>query len=283
MMEKTAPAISVITATFNAAMHLPYTIRSLREQTARDFEWIVVDGNSTDGTQALLQENQDVATRWVSEPDSGIYDAWNKACKIARGEWILFLGAGDVLAAPDTLAKCIEKLESASPDTVLVYGRQTLLSPSGRIPIETMGVPWVELRGRWDIGRPALPPHGAAFQRRCLFAGERPFDLRFPIASDSHFLLRAVQLREPAFMPLEVTRSPIGGISFRLDTARKIGREICAMNRDLGLRPPLAVRLHELLRLSVIAVLVWLPVRTAHRLADLIRLFSGKSPRWTLD
>lgn len=281
-MEKAAPAISIVTATFNAAKHLPCTIDSMREQTTRDFEWIVVDGNSTDGTQALLDENNDVVTRWMSEPDQGIYDAWNKACKIVRGEWILFLGAGDVLAEPHTLERCIRELESASADTVLVYGRQTLLSPVGRTPIETMGVPWPELRGRWDIGRPALPPHGAAFQRRRLFAGDRPFDLRFSIASDSHFLLRAVKLHEPAFMPLEVTRSPIGGVSFRLDTARQVGREIRAINRDLELKPPLAVKLHELLRLSVISVLVWLPVRTAHRLADLIRLFSGKGARWTL-
>jgi len=244
-MEMASPRISIITSTFNAAAQLPYTIRSIREQTSRDFEWVVVDGNSTDGTQALLRENGDLISRWISEPDQGIYDAWNKACKMARGEWVVFLGAGDELAAPHTLAECIKNLVSVSADTTLVYGRQTLLSPTGRTPLETIGVPWAEMRNKWDIGRPALPPHGATFQRKTLFANAQPFDLRFPIASDSHFLLRAIWQQPPVFIPMDVTRAPMGGVSFRLDTARQVGREIAAINRDLGLTPPLSARLHE--------------------------------------
>lgn len=282
-MGAASPKVTIITATFNAAAHLPQTIRSIREQTSQDFEWVVVDGNSSDGTQTLLHENEDVIARWISEPDRGIYDAWNKACKLARGEWVVFLGAGDELVAPTTMAACIEKLEAVSTDTRLVYGRQTLLSPVERIPLETIGVPWAEVRGRWDIGRPALPPHGATFQHISLFAGEQPFDLRFPIASDSHFLLRAIKDRAPVFMPLDVIRSPIGGISFRLDTARQVGREIAAIDRDLGLEPPLPVRLHEALRLTVISLLNLFPQKTTHRLADHIRRLSGKSPRWSLD
>jgi hypothetical protein len=278
-----APQVSVITATFNAAAHLPHTIHSLREQSTRDFEWIVVDGNSGDGTQALLRENEDVVTRWISEPDRGIYDAWNKACRIARGKWIMFLGAGDELVSPQTLAECIRKLETVSADTTVVYGRQILLSPVERTPLETIGVPWPQMQGKWDIGRPALPPHGATFQRKSLFAAAQPFDLRFPIASDSHFLLRAISRQPPEFMPIDVTRAPIGGVSFRLGAARQIGREIVAIDRDLGLTPPLAVRLHEWLRLAVISLLNLFPQKTAHRLADFIRRLSGKPARWSFD
>lgn len=282
-METASPRISIITSTFNAAADLPHTIRSIREQTFREFEWLVVDGSSTDGTQSLLRNNEDVITRWISEPDRGIYEAWNKACKMVRGEWIIFLGAGDELAAPHTLAECIKNLESVSADTALVYGRQTLLSPAERIPLETLGVPWAELQDEWDIGRPALPPHGATFQRKMLFANAQPFDLRFPIASDSHFLLRAIRQQAPVFIPVEVTRAPIGGVSFRLCTARQVGREIAAINRDLGLTPPLAVRLHEELRLAVIWLLNLFPQKTAHRLADNIRRLSGKPARWSFD
>jgi hypothetical protein len=282
-MEVASPRISIITSTLNAAAQLPYTIRSIREQTSREFEWIVVNGNSTDGTQALLRENDDLISRWISEPDRGIYDAWNKACKMVRGEWIIFLGAGDELAAPHTLAECIKNLESVSADTALVYGRQTLLSPAGRTPLETIGVPWAEMRNKWDIGRPALPPHGATFQRKTLFANAQPFDLRFPIASDSHFLLRAIRQQPPVFIPMDVTRAPMGGVSFRLDTARAVGREIAAINRSLGLAPPLAVRFHEALRLTVVSLLNLFPQKTAHRLADLIRRLSGKPARWSFD
>lgn len=277
------PRISIITATFNAVGQLPHTLRSIGEQTSREYEWIVVDGNSTDGTQALLRENNEVITRWISEPDQGIYDAWNKACKMARGEWIVFLGAGDELATPHTLAACIKELGTVSSEATLVYGRQTLLSPIERTPLETIGVPWAEMREKWEIGRPALPPHGATFQRKSLFTIEKPFDLRFPIASDSHFLLRAIKHNAPVYIPIDVTRAPMGGVSFRLDTARQVGREIAAINRDLGLTLPLAVKLHEGLRLAVIALLNMFPRRTAHRLADLIRRLSGKPARWSFD
>jgi hypothetical protein len=201
---------------------------------------------------------------------------------MVRGEWIIFLGAGDELAAPHTLAECIKHLESVSADTVLVYGRQTLLSPAERIPLETLGVPWSEMQDKWDIGRPALPPHGSTFQRKNLFADAQPFDLRFPIASDSHFLLRAVKFKTPVFMFMDVTRATMGGVSFRLDTARQVGHEIAAINRDLGLTLPLAVKLHEGLRLAVIDLLNMFPRRTAHRLADLIRQSFGQTKRWSI-
>lgn len=282
-MTEASPRISVITATYNAAAQLPHTIRSLREQTIRDFEWIVVDGNSDDGTQDLLRDSGDVITRWISEPDRGIYDAWNKGCKMARGEWLVFLGAGDELAGPNVVAECIGQLAAVGSDATIVYGRQILLSPIERTPIETIGLPWAQLQGKWDIGRPALPPHGATFQRKSLFAVDQPFDLRFPIASDSHFLLRAISQHAPVFIPVDVTRATMGGVSFQLGTARRVGREIAAIDRDLGIVPPLAVRLHEMLRIAVISVLNLFPQKIAHRLADLIRQLSGKNARWSFD
>lgn len=87
---------------------------------------------------------------------------------------------------------------------------------------------------KWEIGRPALPPHGATFHRRNLFDEPDPFDLRFAIAADSHFLLRQIRNHPPHFMPVTVTRSPLGGVSFRLDTARLVATEIATINRDLG-------------------------------------------------
>lgn len=282
-MTDASPRISVITATYNVAGQLPHTIRSLREQTTRDFEWIVVDGNSGDGTQDLLRDSGDVVTRWISEPDHGIYDAWNKACKIARGEWVVFLGAGDELAAPGTLAECGRQLASLNPTSTIVFGRQILLSPIERTPIESIGVPWPQMQGKWDIGRPALPPHGATFQHRRLFDRTQPFDLRFPIASDSHFLLRAIREQAPTFIPVDVSRAPMGGVSFRLDTARRVKREIAAIDRDLGIVPPMSVRLHEMLRIAVISVLNLFPQKITHLLADVIRRLSGKHARWSFD
>jgi cellulose synthase/poly-beta-1,6-N-acetylglucosamine synthase-like glycosyltransferase len=89
------PLITIITSTYNAAEYLPRTIKSVREQTYTNIEWIIVDGNSKDNTVELIRQNEDVIDYWVSEPDSGIYDAWNKGVSLANGDWIAFLGAGD--------------------------------------------------------------------------------------------------------------------------------------------------------------------------------------------
>src|SRR5574343_103309 len=86
------PSISIITVTFNAAAHLPTLIDSLRNQSDRGFEWIVVDGASTDKTVDLL-EASGIVTTWISEPDFGIYDALNKAIRLSTGEYYLVLGA----------------------------------------------------------------------------------------------------------------------------------------------------------------------------------------------
>lgn len=276
------PLISVITSTLNAAELLPFTIASLRAQTYSAFEWIIVDGASTDGTLELLRQEQDVVTVLVSEPDQGIYDAWNKACSQARGEWLIFLGAGDALASANTLEACAEYLRATPVATVLAYGRLELLSAGSRSVVEVFGSPWQEICHKWEIGRPALPPHGAVFHRAVLFASASPFDLRFPIAADAHFLLKYTRQHELAFMPLTVTCSPIGGVSFRLDTAARLGREIAAINGDLGLVPPLSHRALNALRLALISVLGHLPPTMAHCIADLLRSLVGKRQRWTV-
>ena len=96
------PLFSVVTATRNARAELVRTARSLAAQTLRDFEWIVIDGASTDGSQELLSTLEGV-TRHLSEPDKGIADAWNKGIAQARGRQVLILNAGDTYD-PDMLA-----------------------------------------------------------------------------------------------------------------------------------------------------------------------------------
>jgi glycosyltransferase involved in cell wall biosynthesis len=78
-------------------VHLPLLVESLRQQTDLDFEWVVMDGGSTDGTKEFLEGLTDLPLVWRSEPDFGIYDALNKAIKRARGEYYLVVGADDIL------------------------------------------------------------------------------------------------------------------------------------------------------------------------------------------
>lgn len=99
MTERATPTISIITATYNAAEHLPRLIESLIAQTDQDFEWVVADGGSTDGTLEILEKAKSQLKKVVvdSRPDFGIYDALNKAVKLAGGEYYLVVGADDEL------------------------------------------------------------------------------------------------------------------------------------------------------------------------------------------
>ena len=270
--------ISILTSTLDAAAALPHTLRSVAGQRGAEFEWIVADGGSRDGTLELLRAAGSPVTSWTSEPDAGVYDAWNKALPRARGDWLLFLGAGDELASPDTLARFSGRLAKAHPERDLVYGRIRHISASGRVDLEEAGEPWEKLEGRWEIGRPALPPHPGIFHHRSLFAG-RSFDASYRIAGDAHFLLKHALKKKPLFVPETVVRTPVGGLSMNFGSALAVAREIERMNAELGLEPPLGHRVAEKLRLAA---------KLAARLpggayaADAYRRLIGQPRRWSV-
>lgn len=112
------PVVSVVTVCWNASGMLERTMKSVMSQTYEEMEYIIVDGASTDGTLELLEKHADRITRWVSEPDKGIYDAMNKAVGMANGEWTIFMNAGDVFAADDVL----KKVFSVSRQADVIYG-----------------------------------------------------------------------------------------------------------------------------------------------------------------
>lgn len=95
--------LSIITINLNNREGLQRTIDSVVCQTFRDFEWIVIDGGSTDGSRELIEQYADHFAYWVSEPDKGIYNAMNKGIKVAKGEYLLFLNSGDCLYQQNVL------------------------------------------------------------------------------------------------------------------------------------------------------------------------------------
>lgn len=99
------PVLSIITVTFNCRDLLPRTLESVQEQSFPGIEHVIVDGASTDGTLDLIRAHADRLGSWVSEPDKGIYDAMNKGLHMARGEYVLFLNAGDTFFSKDTVGE----------------------------------------------------------------------------------------------------------------------------------------------------------------------------------
>jgi len=182
------PLVSVITVCFNAARVLPRAIESLHAQRYPEREWVVVDGASTDGTQALVAQAPERPAAFVSEPDRGVYDAMNKAVALARGELLFFLNADDRLHDPEVLGD-VAALFAADPGLDLVYGDVVVEKPGERSL----------KRANW-INRGTLPfedlCHQAVFAHRRLFEQVGVFDLRWPTSADYDWLLRV--FRSPA-------------------------------------------------------------------------------------
>lgn len=100
--------ITVVTVCFNAEKVLEQTMLSVLSQTYKDIEYLVIDGGSKDGTLDIIKKYSD-KVKWISEPDKGIYDAMNKAIKMASGEWINFMNAGDCFDSIDVLENVFSK------------------------------------------------------------------------------------------------------------------------------------------------------------------------------
>lgn len=105
------PIISIITVSFNAEKTIRKTIESVINQTYKNIEYIIIDGESKDNTVNIIKEFNKNINYWCSEKDHGIYDAMNKGLKIANGDFVIFLGADDIFFSDTTLEDIIEKLD----------------------------------------------------------------------------------------------------------------------------------------------------------------------------
>lgn len=130
--EPSTPRFSIITVTYNAAHTVGRTVASVASQTCRDYEHIIVDGASVDGTLDRVREACTRPDTLVvrSEPDRGIYDAMNKGIGISRGTYLIFLNAGDKFHSPATLQTISDRIDAAGIPGI-VYGQTDLVDDSG--------------------------------------------------------------------------------------------------------------------------------------------------------
>lgn len=104
-MSQVCPLVTIVTVTYNAQDHLEQTIQSIIDQDYPNIEYIIIDGLSSDNTLGIIKQYEQHIDHWVSEPDSGIYDAMNKAIDISTGKWINFMNAGDSFYHPSTISE----------------------------------------------------------------------------------------------------------------------------------------------------------------------------------
>jgi len=224
------PLFSVVTVVRNDRAGLARTRASLLAQRGGDFEWIVVDGASADGTVDDLRADPAPSLRWTSEPDVGIYDAMNKGTRRAAGRYVVYLNAGDELATGEALARVAAVIDGAPAEPDVVFAGAVLVLPNG-----------VELRWRpLPLGyvRHGLPAnHQATYYRRASIPAA-PYDPSYRICGDYEIIAR-LSLRDPRVAALDevVVRFHTGGVS----TARpvQLWRECLRIQREvLGMPLP---------------------------------------------
>ena len=203
--------ITVIVAVFNGEKYLQQCIDSIANQTYVDRQIIVVDGGSYDNTLKIIKANQEKLSYWVSEPDKGIYDAWNKGLKQASGDWICFIGSDDYLTDPEVLKKLSYQLSLVPENIKIAYGQITIIDAAGSA-LYSLGESWGSLKKRFQ--QLMCLPHPAVMHRRSMFATHGMFDESFRIAGDYELLLRELKGGEAQFLPdIVVTAMRQGGIS----------------------------------------------------------------------
>lgn len=182
------PLFSIITVTYNAAATLPPTLKSVKEQTCRLYEYIIIDGASKDETVRLANESGIQSLNLISEPDRGLYDAMNKGLGVANGDYVIFLNAGDSFHSKDTLQQIADAImDNDYPG--IVYGQTQIVdSARNRIGDRHLTAPSVLTLDSFKNGMVVC--HQAFIVLRKLVDN---YDTRYRYSADYEWCIRCLQ------------------------------------------------------------------------------------------
>lgn len=204
--------VSVITVCFNAASTICDTIESVLSQNYPEIEYIVVDGASTDGTVDIVRSYGKRITKFISEPDDGIYDAMNKGIKLAEGDIVAILNADDFYVDSSVISKIVKTFQKSGAD--IVYGDIVIVDPNNTARVVRY----------WKAGeyRPGSfkwgwhPPHPAFFVKRDIYKRYGVFDLEFKrVAADYEIMVRFMERYgvKSTYLPEVLVKMRAGGKS----------------------------------------------------------------------
>lgn len=174
------PLVSIVSVVYNDKDKIEQTILGVLNQNYKNFEYIIVDGGSKDGTIDIIKKYEDKISCWVSEKDNGIYDAMNKGIDLANGEWINFMNAGDTFCSNDVL-ECIFANKNISSD--LIYGGAIFRDSGGVL------IPKPASNKLDDLWKKSQFGHESLFTRSVILR-ENKFDLHYRVAADYDFIMK---------------------------------------------------------------------------------------------
>jgi glycosyltransferase involved in cell wall biosynthesis len=280
MKDDRHPLITIIVAVFNSEKTLQQCIDSVAQQTYENKELIVIDGGSKDGTVELLRANQNQIAFWVSEPDKGIYNAWNKGLMRAKGEWICFVGADDFLWDEEVLEQVVRQLVLIPHAIRLAYSQIMLLNADGE-KLYPIGEPWEKVKERFK--QYMCIPHPGLMHRHSFFKDKGNFDESFRIAGDYEIMLRELKNAEAVFLPDVITVGMRqGGVSSSPANTIATMREVRRAQKLHGFN---SMGIYSVLAITQIYVRLFLwnliGEKKARKVLDLARRLKGLPPYWT--
>ena len=280
MNRESDPLISIIVAVFNGAKTLQQCIDSVILQTYPNRELIIIDGGSKDGTVDLLKANHKQISYWISEPDHGIYNAFNKGLAQAKGDWICFLGADDYLWDAQVLERMAKQLIKLPSSIRVAYGSVRIENAHGEF-LYQKGEHWQKVTERFT--QFMCISHQGVMHRRSLFELRGIFNDSFRIAGDYELLLRELKTCEAMFIPdIIVTAMRQGGIS--KDPSNSI-EAMLEFRRAQSMHGQYFPGLYWIMAMTrvYIRLLLWslFGKKIAGKLFDLGRRVKGLPPYWT--
>ncbi|MGE0090601.1 MAG: glycosyltransferase family 2 protein [Bacteroidales bacterium] len=209
--------ISIVIATYNAEKYLQRCLDSIKANKSDNIELIIIDGKSNDNTCYIIKKNEQDIDFWLSESDKGIYDAWNKGIDIAKGNWIMFLGADDQLKV-NAIQNYLTFLKSNNvSDIDYICALNEYIDKDGKI-VSTIGDKsvWPKMRKYMSAA------HVGSLHNRKLFEEVGNYDLQFRICADYELLIRKRELLKSLFIAQKIAIMETGGMSFSYSAVKEL-------------------------------------------------------------
>jgi glycosyltransferase involved in cell wall biosynthesis len=207
-----SPLVSVITVSKNSSGFIRHCIASIVDQQFKDFEYVVIDGGSTDGTQDIISEFSDRIGYWHSARDRGLTHAFNLGIEHSRGRWLLFINSDDFLSAPSVLSKVSIYL-SSNPHADVIFGQVEVVSRDDCRKV--VGGPYGQEFCWSDFLIMNTIPHQGAFINRDYFKRVGLYNEEFKLVADYELFLREGPALKARSVPVLVARMRDGGVSRR--------------------------------------------------------------------
>jgi glycosyltransferase involved in cell wall biosynthesis len=235
------PLVSIITAVYNSERFLEKTIQSVISQTYENIEYIIIDGGSIDGSINIIKKYHGAIDYWISEPDKGIYEAFNKGVLVSKGDWVSFLGAGDMYYEK-AIENYVDRIfESREKDLEYISSRNELISEEGKV-LRIIGSQW-----QWKhFKRQMSVAHVGSLHHKRLFQKYGYFDPTYKISGDYELLLRAGENLRAGYIDEITTKILIGGVSHNYKqaleevmkaklTTGKRDKSLCHMEKNIAI------------------------------------------------